>query len=83
MFRYVCGSPKWLALDERSKVSLTFDAYIKPVSHISRKFYDFRLNSYRKMNISRFFQYKCIRNQIWPYHKKVKVNPDSLFEQTW
>ena len=20
----------------------------------------------RKMNISRFFQYKCIRNQIWP-----------------
>ena len=29
----------------------------------------FALN-YRKMNISRFFQYKCIRNQIWPWRKK-------------
>ena len=31
MFIYVCGCPKWVALDERSKVSLTFGAYIKPV----------------------------------------------------
>ena len=28
------------------------------------------------------FQYKCIRNQIWPCLKKVKVNPDSSFMQT-
>ena len=32
--------------------------------------YDLHLNKYRKMNISRFFQYKCIRNQIWPCCKK-------------
>ena len=40
--------------------------YIKPWSHflklnISRKYYDFGLNSYRKMNISRPSPYKCIR----------------------
>ena len=29
MFRNMCGSPKWFALDERSNI----DAYIKPVSH--------------------------------------------------
>ena len=34
------------------------------VENISWKYYDFCLNSYRKMNISRFFPYKCIRNQI-------------------
>ena len=56
-----------MALDKRSQVSLTFltfCTYIKPLSHkvnISRKYYDFGLNSYRKMNISRFFPYKCIR----------------------
>ena len=31
MLRYVCGSSKKVALDERSKLSLTFGAYIKPV----------------------------------------------------
>ena len=30
MFWYVCGSPKWVALDEKSKVSLTFGTYTKP-----------------------------------------------------
>ena len=64
---------KWVALDKRSHVILTFGSYIKPLSHkvkpLSQKYYDFRLNSYRKMNISRFFQYKCICNQIWPCHK--------------
>ena len=33
VFRYVCVRPKCVALDERSKVSLTFCAYIKPVFH--------------------------------------------------
>ena len=59
---------KWVALNKRSQVSLTFGT--KPLSHkvkISRK-YDFGLNSYRKMNFSIFFPYKCIRNQIWPCH---------------
>ena len=27
------------------------------------------------MNISRFFQYKCIRNQIWPCRKKDQGQP--------
>ena len=29
----------------------------------------------RKMNISRFFQYKCIRNQIWPCRIKDQGQP--------
>ena len=63
-----------MALDKRSQGSLTFGTYIKPLSHkvINKhfsKYYDFGLNSLRKMNISRLFQYKCIRNQIWPCHK--------------
>ena len=33
MFRYVFGSPKCVDLDDRSNVSLTFGAYIKPVIH--------------------------------------------------
>ena len=47
-----------MALDKRSHVILTFGTYIKPLSPkvklLSQKYYDFRLNSYRKMNISRF-----------------------------
>ena len=35
------------------------------------------------MNILRFFQYKYIRNQTGIAVKKVKVNPDSSFVQTW
>ena len=45
-------------LDKRSKVSLTFDTYKKHCLirfNISRKYYDFGLNRYSKMNISRFF----------------------------
>ena len=30
---------------------------------------------YRKTNISRFFQSKCIKNQIWPCCKKDKGQP--------
>ena len=64
---------KWEAMYKRSQVSLTFGTYIKPSSQclrlsISCK-YNFWLNSCGKMNISRFFSYKCIRNQIWPCHK--------------
>ena len=51
--------------------------------NISCKFYDFHLNSYRNMNILRLFQYKYIRNQTGIAVKKVKVNPDSSFVQTW
>ena len=40
------------------------------------------LNSYRNMNILRFFQYKYIRNQIGIAVKKIKVNIDSSFVQT-
>ena len=51
--------------------------------NISCKYYDFHLNSYRNMNILRFFQYKYIRNETGIAVKKVEVNPDSSFEQTW
>ena len=50
--------------------------------NISCKNYDFHLNSYRNMNILRFFQYKCIRNQTSIAVKKVKVNQYSSFVQT-
>ena len=30
------------------------------------------------MHISRFFQYKCIRNQIWPGGKKGQGQPGSI-----
>ena len=33
MLGYIWGSPKWVTLDERSKDSLTFSTYIKPVFH--------------------------------------------------
>ena len=54
-----------MALDERSQVSLTFGTYIKLLSHkvISFKYYDFGLKNLWKINISRFFPYKYIRNQ--------------------
>ena len=35
------------------------------------------------MNILRFFQHKYIRNQTGIAVKKVNVNPDSSFVQTW
>ena len=39
---------------------------------------------YRKMNISRFFQYKCILGiKFGLAVKMIKVNPDSKFVQTW
>ena len=46
-----------MGLDKRSQVSLTFGTYIKPYIrlNISCKYYDFGLNSNRKMNVSRFF----------------------------
>ena len=74
-----------MALDERSKVSLTFGAYIKPVSHlvISCKYYDFHLKSYKKMIISRFFQYNASGIKFGLAVKKIKVNPDSSFVQSW
>ena len=60
---------KWVALNKRSQVSLTLvQSHCLTRLKISRK-YDFGLNSYRKMNFSIFFPYKCIRNQIWPCHK--------------
>ena len=44
-----------MALAKRSKISLTFGAYIKPVLP-TRKYYDFDLNSYyRKMKIFKDF----------------------------
>ena len=46
------------ALDIRSYASLTFGAYF----NISLKYYDFRLNSYRKNEL-------CITNQTWPCRK--------------
>ena len=49
MFRYVYGSLKRVALDKRSKNSLTFGAYIIEklchyVKHFSHKYYDFDFN---------------------------------------
>ena len=42
---------------------------------MSCKYNDFGFNSCGKMNISRFFPYKCIRNQIWPCHKVGQGQP--------
>ena len=69
---------KWVALDKRSQVSLTFGTYINPCLirlNISWKYFDFGLNNYRKMNISRLFPNKCIRNQIWPCQKVGQGHP--------
>ena len=52
-----------MALDKRSKVSLTFGTCLIRFK-ISHKYYDIGLNSYRKMIIFRFSPFKCIRNQI-------------------
>ena len=38
MFRYKSGRPKWVALDERSKVRLTFGAYVKTSVSLGLKF---------------------------------------------
>ena len=75
-------------LDERSVwplvLSYQFDLWCCHIRfNISCKYYDFHLKSYRNLNISRFFQYKYIRNQTGIVVKKVKVNPDSSFVQTW
>ena len=43
--------------------------------NISLKYYDFGLKTLWKMNISRSFPYKCIRNQIWPCHKVGQGQP--------
>ena len=52
MLRYELSSPKYVALDEMSKVSLTSGTYIKPHCvtrlNISHKYYDFDFNIYRK-----------------------------------
>ena len=69
---------KWVVLDKRSQVSLTFGTYIKLYLirfNISCNCNHFRLNSYRKMNFSRFFPNKCTMNQIWPCHKVGKGQP--------
>ena len=43
--------------------------------NISLKYYDFGLKNLWKMKISRFFPYKCIRNQIWPCRKVGQGQP--------
>ena len=43
--------------------------------NISCNYDDFHLNSYRNMNILRFFQYKCIRNQTSIAVKKGQGQP--------
>ena len=45
--------------------------------------YDFSLNSNRKMNISRFSNINALDIKFGLAVKKVKVNPDSSFVQTW
>ena len=51
--------------------------------NIFRKYYDFRLNSYRKKNISSLFQYRinALGIKFGLAVKKVKVNPGSSFVQ--
>ena len=44
--------------------------------NISLKYYDFRFNSYRKMNYA-------LRMKLGLAVKMVKVKPDSSFVQTW
>ena len=53
-----------MALDKRSQVSLTFGTEYKTIVSLGFNYYEFGLNSYRKMNILRFFPYKCTKNQI-------------------
>ena len=73
-----CVAVQMSGLGKRSQVSLTFGTYENHCLirfNISHKYYDFGLNSYRKMNILRFSPYKCIRNQIWPCHKVGQGQP--------
>ena len=61
-----------MALDKRSQVSLTFGTYIKLLSHRVKRFLKVLLlwlKQSQKINISRLFPYKYIRNQIRPCHK--------------
>ena len=61
---------------KKNKISLTFPRPVWTLWYhclkrlnISQKYHDLGLNNYGKMSISKFFPYKCIRNQIWPCHK--------------
>ena len=51
--------------------------------NISRKNYDLDLNIYRKINISIFFPYKYIENQILPCCKVDQGQLGSSFMQSW
>ena len=68
-----------MALDKRSKVSLTFGTYKKHCHirlNISRKYYDFGVNRYSKMNISRFSKINASGIKFDLAINKVKVNLD-------
>ena len=75
-----------MAFDKRSQVALTFGTYKIHCLirfNISRKYYDFGLKSYIKMNISRFSHINALGIKFDIAINKVKVNLDLSFEQTW
>ena len=78
MFRYLCGSPnEWLWMKCHMSawhLVLTWN-HCFIMLNISLKYYDFSLTSLWKINISRFFPYKGIMNQIWPCRKVVQGQP--------
>ena len=72
-----------MALDEWSKVSLTFGAYI---NQCLKRFNIFRihLNIYiEKWTFQDFSIINELGIKFGLAVKKIKVNPDSSFEQTW
>ena len=73
-----------MALDERSRFSLTFGAYINQCFirlTFHCKYYDFRLNRFRKRTFQDFSNINAIKFGL--VIKKVKVNPDASFVQIW
>ena len=71
-------------MEERSKVSLTFGAYINKTSVLICKYYDFCLNSYiEKWTFQDFSNINALGIKFGLAVKEIKVNPGSSFEQTW
>ena len=65
------------------QVSLTFGTSFINSLNISRKYYDFDFNSYRKKYIARFSRINTSGSKFEHAINKVKVNQGSSFVQYW
>ena len=79
LFKYIDGTPIWEILADRSKVNLDFwNLFIAIVTLLST--YEVRIMTlastvFKKNNLSKKFQFKCIRKHIWPWHKVGQGQP--------